>query len=111
MKQRTVKRNPRVAVTLSPESLRLLDEISEALEQPKSALVAELVDAALPALQATVEALRVIKEQPREAQRLMANFGAQAVMELSQQQLELDAAIDARTVKGKRARRRRDGTS
>lgn len=113
MKNQTVNRNPRVAVTLSPESMRILDELSSLLEQPKAALVAELVDSALPALQATVEAVRVAKEQPREAQRLMANYATQATMELSQQQLALDAAIDARTVKGQRAKRRKgkaDGT-
>lgn len=107
MMKRTVNRNPRVAVTLSPESMRVLEELSAILEQPKAALVAELVDSALPALQATVEAIRVAKEQPREAQRLMSNYAAQATMELSQQQLELDAAIDGRTVKGKRAKRRK----
>lgn len=109
---RTVKRNPRVAVTFSPESMRVLDQLSAALGQPKSALISELIDEALPALVAAVEALKVVKEQPREAQRLMTNFAAQASMELAQEQLAFDAALDGRTVKGKRRRKgESDGTS
>lgn len=111
MKQKTVRRNPRVAITLTPEAIRVLDELAELLQQPKSSIVAELVDEALPALQTATQALRLAAEQPREAQRLIGNYAAKATMELSQQQLELDAAIDARTVKGKRAKRRGNVTS
>lgn len=103
--KKTVNRNPRVAVTLSPDAMALLDELAAVLKQPKAALVSELVDAALPALKATVDAMRVVQQQPREAQRLIANYAARATLELSQQQLELDEAIDRRTVKGKRRRR------
>jgi uncharacterized protein (DUF1778 family) len=98
-------RNPRVYVTFSPETYALLAEASALTGTPKSALVSELMDAALPAVKATLEALRVVNEQPREAQRLMSNFAAKASMDVAQQQLELDAAIDARTMKGKRAKR------
>lgn len=102
-----VKRNPRVQVTLSPESMRLLDEIAGLMGQPRAALVAELVDASLPALHATVQALRVVKQAPEEAQRLVTAYGTKAIADLAQQQLELDQAVrDARTVKGQRARRR-----
>lgn len=102
-------RNPRVYVTFSPETFALLVEVSEVTGTPKSALVSELMDAALPAVKTTLDALRVVKEQPREAQRLMSNFAAGASMELAQQQLELDAAIDARTVKGRQKKRRATG--
>ena len=96
----------RVAVTLSPEGLAMINELSALTGQPKSALLSEMVDTALPAFQTTVQALRVIQEQPREAQRLLANFTAGALRDVSQAQLDLDTAIDARTVKGKRGRRR-----
>lgn len=111
MKQRTVNRNPRVAVTLTPEAMKILDELAALLQQPKAAVVAELIDEALPALQTAIQALRIAAEQPREAQRLIGNYAAKATLELSQQQLDLDAAIDARTVKGKRSKRRGDVTS
>lgn len=108
---RKTARTPRVAVTLSPEAMKLLDELAEVLGQSKASLVAELIDSALPAIQATVNAMAVAAEQPREAQRLMSNYANQASMELSQQQLALDAAIDARTVKGKRTRRRANAST
>lgn len=111
MNKRIVNRNPRVAVTLTPEGMKVLDELAELLQQPKAAVVAELIDEALPALQTAIQALRIAAEQPREAQRLIGQYAAKATRELSQQQLDLDAAIDARTVKGKRARRRRDGAA
>lgn len=102
---RRTPRSPRVAVTFSPEAMKVLDELSDAMKQPKSSIVAELIDEALPALVAAVEALKVVKEQPREAQRLMSNFAAQATMELAQEQLAFDAAVDGRTVKGKRLKK------
>jgi hypothetical protein len=104
-------RNPRVYVTFSPETYELLVQSSALTGTPKSALVSELMDAALPAVKTTLEALRIAKEQPLEAQRLMNNFAAGASRDLAQQQLDLDAAIDARTVKGKRAKRRAGGRS
>lgn len=102
MTARKKTQNKRVAVTLSPEGLKLMNELSTLTGQPKSALLSEMVDTALPAFQTTVEALRLIQEQPREAQRLLANFTSEALMQVSQSQLDLDASIDARTVKGKR---------
>lgn len=102
MTVRKKTRNERVAVTLSPEGLKLMNELSTLTGQPKSALLSEMVDTALPAFQTTLEALRVIQEQPREAQRLLANFTSEAILQVSQAQLDLDASIDARTVKGKR---------
>jgi predicted DNA-binding protein len=104
-------RNTRVAVTLSPEALRLLSSLSALTGQPKAALLSELVDTALPALQTTVEALNIVKEQPREAQRLLANFGAGAIRDLSQSQIDFDALVDARTVQGKRKKRGQRGAT
>lgn len=100
-----------MAVTPSPEAMKVLEELAAAMGQPKSALVAELLDEALPALKTTLDALRVVQERPQEAQRLLMRYAAEKTMELSQQQLSLDEAIDGRTVKGKRARRRADGAS
>ncbi len=81
--------------------------IAETMNQSQSSIVAELVEMALPALRVMVEALKVVKEQPREAQRLVQNYGNEAVQQLAQGALDLDAAItaDGRTMKGKRARR------
>ena len=96
----------RIQVTLSEEAWRLVDAVSEATNQPKAAMIAELVDMAMPAMMTVLDAVKVINDQPREAQRLLSNFGAAALRDLSQAQLDLDVAIDARTVKGKRVRRK-----
>lgn len=96
----------RVQVTLSDESWALIDQVSELTGQAKAALIAELVDTAAPALMTMVDAFKVLKDQPREAQRLLANFTSEAIRNVSQVQLDLDVAIDARTVKGKRVRRK-----
>lgn len=93
-KSKTVNRNPRVAVTFAPEAYELLDELSQLLGQPKSSLVSELVSEALPALKATVEAVRIAKQQPKEAERLMADYAARASMKLSEAQVELHDAVD-----------------
>ena len=93
---------PRIAVTLSPEARRLVEEVATLTKRSHSSIVSELLDAALPALQAVRDALRVIKDQPHEAQRLMARVTNQALVDVAQAQLDLDTAIDARTVKGRR---------
>jgi predicted DNA-binding protein len=103
-------RAPRVNVTLSPEAYKALSELSAANDQPKAAIVAELFDAALPALKVALDAIRVVKQQPREAQRMLTAHALNARMALDQQQLLLDEAIDRRTVKGKRRRAARGPT-
>ena len=109
-KSRVIRRGPRVQVTLSPEGMALLERYSVATGEPKATLLGELLEESLPALEAMVKAIEIVREQPREAQRLMTNFGAEAVQMLMQQQLEFDAkvsGIDGRTVKGKRAKKGR----
>lgn len=99
---RKVNRNPRVQVTLSPEAMAVLDELATLSEQPKAAIVSELVDVALPAMSVTLEALRVVLRQPDEARKLLSQFAHQQTAHLAQAQLDLDASLDARTVKGRR---------
>ncbi len=101
----------RLQVTLSPEVRALVEEVHQLTGTPRAAIVAEILDEIAPAFQNTIHALRIVKEQPREAQRLIQNFANEAIGKATQASLDLDAAIDARTVKGKRARRRRDGTT
>ena len=103
--QKTPNRK-RVQVTLSDEVWRLVEQVAELTGQPKAALISELMDTAAPALVTMIEAVKLVKETPREAQRLLSNFGAQTIRDFSQAQLDLDASIDGRTVKGKRVRRK-----
>lgn len=94
----------RVHVTLSMESWAIVEAVSERLGQPKAALLADLIEHALPALNLTIEALELSEKAPREAQRLVQNYGAEQVMQLQQQQLELDAAVTKKLGGRKRGR-------
>ena len=105
-----VKRK-RVLVTPSDEAWALIEEVHKLTGTPKAAIVSEILDEVAPVFQNTIHALRIVKEQPREAQRLIQNFANEAIGKAAQASLDLDAAIDARTVKGKRARRRRAGAT
>ncbi len=105
MTKATGKRSPRVNVTFPPELYLILCEVSKLTKTPKAALVAELMDAALPAVKVSLEAMRIVKQQPLEAQRLMTRHAAGEIVKLGQEQLDFDAAIDARTVKAKMKKR------
>lgn len=89
----------------------MVEEIASLTSSPKAAILAEMFDQILPAFHSTIHALRVAKEQPREAQRLITNFGAKSVMDLQQASLNLDTAItdhEAKT-KAKKPRKGRAG--
>jgi hypothetical protein len=112
----------RLQITPSPELWRLIDLVHAKTGEPRAAVVSELLDQVAPAFQTMIAALEMVQESPRQAQRLMTNYGAEKVAELMQMQvefdhtltqkeLELDKGSDGRTVKGKRARRRSGGTT
>nr|CRY97650.1 hypothetical protein [uncultured prokaryote] len=101
----------RLNVTLSDRVWALVDEVHELTGTPKAAVISEMLDEVAPVFQTQIQALRVLNESPREAQRLIQNFAAESVGRLMQQQLELDAVIDARTVEGRKAKRRKKGTA
>lgn len=94
----------RLNVTLSDEVWALVDEVHALTGTPKSAVISEILDEVAPVFHNTIQALRIVAEQPREAQRLIANMANEAIGKVAQSQLELDAHIDARTLKGKRAK-------
>jgi predicted DNA-binding protein len=99
-------RSPRIQVTLSPESRHLFEKLSELTGQSQSAMLAEIADTALPALQVTVDALEAAKAgKYEEVRRLTSHFAHKATGDLAQQMLDLDADMDARTVKGKRKKK------
>ena len=100
----------RLQITLTPEVWALVDEVHTLTGTPKAAIISEILDQVAPVFTNQIQALRLLKEQPREAQRLIQNFANESVGKLAQASLDLDAAIDGRTVKGKREGRRRNGT-
>lgn len=96
----------RLQITLSDEVWELVNEVHALTGTPKAAVISEILDEVAPVFQNTIQALRIVKEQPREAQRLVQNMANSAIAKVSQASLDLDAALDGRTVKGQRARRR-----
>jgi hypothetical protein len=75
-------RAPRVMVQLSPEARVLLDCMTAASGQPKSSLIAELVDAALPAVANVLEAIEHAKAgRVEEAFRFMLWFVYEATLD------------------------------
>jgi hypothetical protein len=101
----TQPKRMRINITPSPEVWALVNTVHDLTGEAKAAIISGILDEIAPAFQTTIQALHLAKSAPREAQQLMSNFGARAVGELMQAQLELDEAIDGRTVKGKRKRR------
>lgn len=83
-------RSPRIQLTLAPEVMAVLSQISEATGTGKATLVAELMQEALPMLQATLEAIKHVKDAPREAQAILTRSATEATAKLAQAQLELD---------------------
>lgn len=101
-----MNRSRRVQVTLPWSLWELVTELADLTGTPRSSIIAELLVEVRPALETTIDALKLIKDRPLEAQRLMANFTAENIGYVMQQQLELNDAIDGRTVEGRKQRRR-----
>jgi hypothetical protein len=99
-------------VTPSDQVWALVDEVHELTGTPKAAILAEILDEVAPVFANQIQALRMLQDSPREAQRLIQNFANESVAKLAQSSLDLDSALDGRTVQGKRARRKgaKDGT-
>lgn len=100
---------PRVMFTPSETTGPLLDALSEALGKPKAKIVRELLDEAAPALQVSLEALRLIKTRPQAAQAAMSRLAAQGIQQIAQAQLDLDTAI--RKKPGRKPGKQRKGAA
>lgn len=98
----TIRR--RIQLTPSDEVMALIDEIHTLTGTPKAAILCEILDEVAPVFQSQLQALRMLQDRPREAQRIIQNFANEAVGKLAQANLDLDKALDPRTVKGKRAK-------
>jgi hypothetical protein len=99
-------RSPRLQVTLSEEVMTVLREMSEATGQGMGTIVSELMVEALPAMQLALQAIGVIKESPREAQRMLARFSNEATMKLAQEQLSFDDLISTSPAPKRQKRRK-----
>lgn len=89
----------------------MLRELSDLTGQSMSGMVSELMIEALPALRATADAVRIVKDSPREAQALLARYSNEATMQLAQSQLAFDDLLQEtpRPKRQKRKKRMADG--
>lgn len=86
----------RFSITPSPACEPIINELAKLLGKPKAAIVRELLDEAMPAMQLTLEAVRIAKTHPERAQALLADYGARAVHQLMQEQINFSEALKKR---------------
>lgn len=84
---------PRMQVTPSETSYKLLRELSKLTGQAPATITRELLDEAVPALQLAVEAIRDVQKRPDRVQAAMGRFATKSIHDLTQAQLDLDAAM------------------
>ncbi len=84
---------PRMHVTPSESAYRLLAELSKLTGQAPATIVRELLDEMVPAIETTLEAVRMVQTRPLQAQAAMHRLATAAVRDLSQAQLDLDTAM------------------
>nr|CRY95680.1 hypothetical protein [uncultured prokaryote] len=87
---------PRMQVTASETSYRLLCELSALTGKPMATITRELLDEATPALQMAVTALRDIKTRPQQVRDAMDRLANTVIRDISQAQLDLDTAMQKR---------------
>lgn len=107
MKKPTRQRKQRIAVTLTDLATPVVAEVARLSKRPQSAVIAELVDVAIPSLEATAKALKVVEEHPKEAELILARFASAGLAQLSQAQLDFAQFVDGKTVLGRRRKRAR----
>lgn len=74
--------------------MEMLNELSALTGQTKGGMVSELMVAALPAMQASADAIKMVKDAPMEAQALLGRFANEATMRLAQTQLQLSDLLE-----------------
>jgi uncharacterized protein (DUF1778 family) len=95
-------KNPRISVTLTPESRAALDRLSDVAGVSASSFIGSLVHDAIPIIEATTRALVAARTQPQKAAEILNEQVVKANMVIAQHQLELDQAIKSRKVRKRR---------
>ena len=85
---------PRMHVTPSESVHALLGELSRLTGKPPATIVRELLDEAVPALEGSVEALRMLKDRPQAAMQAVDRMLEGAMQDATQARLDLDKAMN-----------------
>lgn len=81
---------PRMHVTPTDHSFRLLAELSKLTGKAPATIVRELLEEAAPALEMTINAYRDIQKRPEEARAAVLRMAAEAQGMVNQALLDLD---------------------
>lgn len=84
---------PRIYVTPSPSTGPMLRELAKLTGKPLATIVRELLDEMAPVMPEMIEAFRLMQTRPDKAQAALARMAAGLHRDLSQAQLDLDAAM------------------
>ncbi len=98
---------PRINVTPTPELRALLVELHQVSGKSLSAIAAELLEEIAPVLRMQIEAMKAIQSAPEQARQIIQEQALQQIGVIGQAALEFEKQEDARTVRGKRMKRRR----
>ena len=98
------KRGPRIQITLSEETARVLREMREVTGRPVASMISDLCDEAVPVLAQQVRLLQAVREKPEEARAMVQRWALESTHAIAQASLDLDAGEDRRTVRGRRGR-------
>lgn len=79
----------RFSITPSPTAEPVLIALAKVMGKPKAAIVRELIDAAVPALRVTLEALSIAKTNPERMKALLNEMSVNAIHELTGLQMDL----------------------
>ncbi len=94
---------PRMQVTPTRTTYALLREMQDLTGKAPATITRELLDEATPALVAAIEALRVLKQRPRQAMQAVDRMLDSAMLEVAQARLDLDKAMNAKAGRKPRA--------
>lgn len=94
-------KNPRLQITLKPETYEAIKLASSAVGASNSSICAELLDAAVPTLLRLQEAVRISKTAPAEAFAIMAEVLSASQVDAAQIQLDLEERKLRKAHKGK----------
>lgn len=101
------KHSRRLLFTPTPETMLLLDELHELTGQSRAGFVSEMLDSVAPVYRDMLAHMRALRDTPEKAREHVLDLATQAHGLITQATMDFDRD-DGRTVKGKRARRRRD---
>ena len=87
---------PRMQVTPTETSYRLLKRMQELTGKAPATITRELLDEAVPALEASIGALEMLQTRPRQAMQAVDRMLEGAMMGAAQARLDLDKAMGKR---------------